>query len=353
MDRVVSSISIGTRSIGAGSPCFVIAEAGVNHNGSPDLAVKLVDAAAEAGADAVKFQTFRADQLASPNAPKAWYQRDTADSGESQLEMLRRLELPREAYRQLRDHAQRQGIVFLSTPFDEGSAALLDELGVPAFKTSSGDLTNLPLLRFIARAGKPMLVSTGMATLEEVCEAIAAIRSEGLETIALLQCTSAYPADPRDANLRVIDVMRQEFGLPVGYSDHTTGLETAIAAVALGACVIEKHLTVSRSLPGPDHAASLDPGAFARLVADVRLVEAALGDGRKVPSERERETATVARKSLVAARDIAAGEKLTPALVAIQRPGNGLPPRMRDHVLGRAVRIDVARGTVFTLEMLA
>lgn len=348
---MVTAVRIGDRTVGHGHPCFVVAEAGVNHNGSLELALQLVDAAAAARADAVKFQTFRADRLASPEAPKAGYQRQTTAPEESQLDMLRRLELSAEAHRRLQHHSEERGILFLSTPFGEDSADLLEGLAVPAFKISSGDLTNLLFLRHVARKGKPLLVSTGMATLDEVRCAIDAIRAEGLDAIVLLQCTSAYPADPRDANLRALETMRAEFGLPVGYSDHTPGQETALAAVALGACIIEKHLTLGRTLPGPDHAASFEPGEFAKLVEAVRTVEAALGTGQKVPAASELDTLNVARKSLVAARDIAAGEILTEESIAIQRPGTGLAPARRADIVGRTVRIPVARGALLTPEM--
>lgn len=332
---------------------FVIAEAGVNHNGSVETALKLIDAAANAGASAVKFQTFDAAALTTTQAPKAAYQFRNTGVAESQFEMLRRLELPRDAYRSLQARCASRAIQFMSTPFDEDSADFLDGLGVPAFKISSGDLTNLPFLAHVARKRKPMLISTGMSTIEEVAAAVSTVRAEGFEEFVLLQCTSAYPAEPRDANLRAIVTMREAFGCPVGYSDHTLGLDTAIAAVALGAVIVEKHLTLDRSLSGPDHAASLEPQEFAELVRRIRIVESALGDGCKVPANAERDAAAVARKSLVAARDLDAGERLTEQAIAIRRPGNGLPPARRDELVGRTLRVPVARGTLLTLEMLA
>lgn len=345
-------VRLGSRLVGDGRTCFVIAEAGVNHNGSLSLAHELVDAAAEAGADAVKFQTFQAEALVTPSAPKAGYQQRTTDVDESQLDMLRRLELSLDDHRTLQQRCRASGIQFLSTPFDEASADALEALGVPAFKISSGDLTNTPFLRRVARKGRPMLISTGMATLDEVAAAVRAVEGEGLQEIVLLQCTSAYPADPRDANLRAMATMRDAFGVPVGFSDHTPGLEVALAAVALGASVLEKHLTTDRRLPGPDHLASLEPAQFAALVRGVRTVEAALGDGRKTPADAERDVSQVARKSLVAARPLAAGERLTDAAVAIRRPGTGLAPDRRADVIGRRARVDIAAGTLLTLEML-
>lgn len=342
----------GTR-VGPGEPCLIIAEAGVNHNGDLDLALRLVDAAAEAGVGVVKFQTFKAERLVTPEAPKAEYQARATGSGESQYEMLRRLELSPEAHLRLIDHCRQRRVIFLSTPFDEQSADFLDEAGAPAFKTGSGELTNLPLLEHIARKGKPVLVSTGMAYLGEVEAAVQAIRRVGNEQIVLLHCVSNYPADPADANLRAMHTLQQAFGVPVGYSDHTVGLEVALAAAALGAAVIEKHFTLDRGLSGPDHQASIEPHELAALVRGIHTVEAALGDGRKIPARSEESTARVARRSLVAACDIPAGARLTEDHIAIRRPGTGLPPSLRPYLLGRVARTDIPAGTLLTLEMLA
>lgn len=344
---------VGNRAIGDGRPCFVIAEAGVNHNGDPTLARRLIDAAADAGADAVKFQTFRADALVTPTAAKAAYQAKQTGAGETQHAMLRRLELSADAHRALWDHAQTRGVVFLSTPFDEMSADLLDELGVPAFKISSGEITNLPLIAHIARKGKPIILSTGMASLGEVETAVAALRAEGHLQLALLQCVSNYPADPADSNLRVMALLERAFGVPVGYSDHTLGIEVSLAAVALGACIIEKHFTLDRAMSGPDHQASAEPAELAALVRGIRIVEAALGDGQKVAAASESSTAAVARKSLVALRDIAPGTILTLDSVGLRRPGTGLPPALRSFVVGRAARTKIVAGTLLTLDMVA
>ena len=241
-------VTIAGRSIGGGAPCFVIAEAGVNHNGDVELARRLVDAAAAAGADAVKFQTFRAEGVASAAAPKAGYQLETTDRDESQLEMLRRLELDGDAFRGLKAHAEERGLVFLSTPFDVASVDLLDGLGVAAFKVASPDLTNLPLLEEIARRGRPVILSTGLAELDEVVTAVAAVRAAGAGDLVVLHCVSEYPARPEDANLRAMATMADRLGVPVGYSDHTEGTEVALAAVALGACLLEKHFTLDLSL---------------------------------------------------------------------------------------------------------
>jgi N-acetylneuraminate synthase/N,N'-diacetyllegionaminate synthase len=271
---VSATISIAGRPVGAGAPVFFIAEAGVNHNGDPTLAHRLIEVAASAGADAVKFQTFRTEALVSRHAPKAPYQVETTGAAESQLEMLRKLELSRETFGSLAEACRKRGILFLSSPFDLASADDLESLGVAAFKTGSGELTNLPLLEHLAAKRKPIIVSTGMATLEEVATAVSAVG--GRAPLALLHCVSAYPAPPEETNLRAMDTLRARFDCPVGFSDHTPGLTVSVAAVALGATIIEKHFTVDRSLPGPDHRASLDPAELTALVAAVREVEASL-----------------------------------------------------------------------------
>ena len=346
-------ITLGDRSIGAGQPCFMIAEAGVNHNGDPALAHRLIDVALQAGADAVKFQTFKADRLVTLDAPKAEYQLQQTEAGESQYQMLKRLELSAETYRELQQHCQAVGIRFMSTPFDEDSADLLSELGVTVFKTPSGEITNLPYLAHVARKGKPMIVSTGMAFLGEVEAAVRAIEAVGNHSFALLHCVSNYPANPADINLRAMQTMAQAFNVPVGYSDHTPGIEVSLAAVALGACIVEKHFTLDRNLPGPDHQASAEPAELAVLVRGVRNIEAALGDGRKQPAVSEANTAAVARKSLVAARDLRAGTVLSNDMLAIKRPGTGLPPMLLPHLIGRTLRVDVRAGALIALEMLA
>ena len=350
---MVAAIDIAGRKVGPGQPCFIIAEAGVNHNGDVKLAKRLINVAAEAGADAVKFQTFKAERMVSVTAPKAEYQLQTTDAAESQLEMLQHLELSPEAHRELHAYCQERGVLFMSTPFDEESIDLLDELGVPVFKIGSGEITNWPFLEYVARKGKPIILSTGMSYLSEVDEAVRVIRDAGCDQLVLLHCVSNYPADPADANLRAVQTMAMAFGVPVGYSDHTPGIEVALAAVALGACVIEKHFTLDRSLSGSDHRASLEPDELTALVQGIRTVEAALGHGRKEPAASEANTAAVARKSLVAARDIPAGTKLTEGLIAIKRPGTGLPPAMRLYLIGRTVRMGIPAETLLTLEMLA
>lgn len=350
--REVPSIEISGRKIGPGHPCFIIAEAGVNHNGNLDLALKLVDAAAATGADAVKFQTFRADHLVTKDSPKAEYQiRATGDAG-TQYEMLKRLELTEDDHRALIARCKSRGVLFLSTPFDEESCDFLESLELPAFKLPSGDLTNLPFLAHVARKGKPIILSTGMATLQEIDAAVETFAQSGNNRLILLQCVSEYPADPTEANLRVMASMRASFGFPVGFSDHTPGITVSITAAALGACVVEKHFTLNREMPGPDHRASLEPAELAEMVCGIRVAESALGDGEKRPGVGEVATARAARKSLVAACDIPAGTILGPEHIAIKRPGTGISPGMRVRLLGRKMRISVPSGTLIDWEML-
>lgn len=349
----MNQVAIGSHRVGPGAPCFVIAEAGVNHDGDLARARRLVEIAAEAGADAVKFQTFSADRLATPSAPKAAYQEVSTPSGETQQEMLRRLELKHEQHPELIELAARLGLMFLSTPFDERSADFLETIGLPAFKLPSGELTNLPFLAHVARKKRPLIVSTGMATLEEVRSAVDTIRSAGDPPLILLHCVSNYPAEASTANLRAMATMEAAFGVPVGYSDHTLGSEAALAAVALGARVIEKHFTIDRRAPGPDHAASMEPGELRALIRSIRTVESALGHGRKEPAASELATADVARKSLVALDDIAEGTVLTAALIGARRPGTGMPPGETPRVLGRRAKVRIPAGTLLKPEMLA
>lgn len=341
-----------TRTFFGADRCFIIAEAGVNHNGDPDLAMKLVDVALEAGADAVKFQTFNADLLATPTAPKADYQRESSDSTESQLQMLKRLQLPLETYKSLMDHCAGNSMCFMSTPFDKESADFLDNLPIELFKIPSGEITNLPLLAHIAKKSKPMILSTGMSDLDEVGTALETIKENGQPDLALMHTLSSYPAPADEVNLKAMRTLVTEFGLPVGYSDHTLGIEISLAAVAMGASILEKHFTLDRSLPGPDHKASLEPDELKSLVRGVRIVESSFGDGRKRQMPSEVNTAKVARRSLVAAKAISAGTVLTENLIAIRRPGTGLAPERQSQVLGRTLRSSIAAGELLTMEML-
>ncbi len=344
-------LNFGKRVVGSGHPAFVIAEAGVNHNGELDLAFKLVDAAVAAGADAVKFQTFIASEVITANAAKAEYQKTTTGEQESQLEMVKRLELSFGDFRKLKIYCDDQGITFLSTPFDSKSVDFLAGLGVVAFKISSGDLTNDPLLRHVAAQKRPVILSTGMSDLDEVRDALAVIKAAGNDDVVLLQCVTNYPAAPEDINLRAMLSMQAAFDVNVGFSDHTLGIEVPLAAVALGACVIEKHFTLDKNFTGPDHRASLEPHEFKAMVCGIRKVEASLGNGHKGPAASEASNAAVARRSIVAARDISAGTMVTPAEIAFKRPGTGLPPRMADQLLGKTARVNVPAGSLLELGM--
>jgi N,N'-diacetyllegionaminate synthase len=345
-------IEIAGRRIGEGRPCLVIAEAGVNHNGDMRIARELVKLAAESGADAIKFQTFAAERLATASAPKAAYQVARTGRDESAQEMLRKLELGRAEHLELMGACRREGIMFLSSAFDEESADLLEDLGVEAFKVPSGEVTNLPYLRHLAGKGRPLIVSTGMSTLEEVETAVETIRDAASVPVVLLHCVSLYPAPAAGSNLRAMATMRERFGIPVGFSDHTEGIAVALAAVALGANVIEKHFTTDRGLPGPDHAASLEPAELRAMIDGIRRVESALGDGIKQPLPEEAETARVARKSVVAESDIGEGEVIGRDMLTLKRPGTGLPPAKLDWVVGRRARRAIAAGSVITADMV-
>jgi len=327
---------------------FIIAEAGVNHNGSLDLARRLVDAAKAAGADAVKFQTFRAEALVVRSAHKAEYQRRITDAKESQFDMLKRLELDAPAHADLMAHCREIGIIFLSSPFDDESADMLDAMGVERFKLGSGELTNLPLLGHVAAKRKPIIMSTGMATLDEVATALATFRSNGADDVTLLHCVTEYPCPSDQVNLRAMVTMRAAFGVPVGYSDHTDGTNVAIAAAAIGAVVIEKHFTLDRGMPGPDHKASLEPADFGRMVQAIREVSLALGDGIKRPAACELANIPIARKSVVTVRAVSAGAIITREDLAIKRPGNGIAPADLEKIVGRRAMRDLAADEVIT-----
>ena len=333
--------------------CFIIAEAGVNHNGDIALAKQLVEAANECGADAVKFQTFKSEKLVTAIAPQADYQAAHTGKVESQFQMLKRLELDPAAHRELADYCQQRSIIFLSTPFHAEASDLLDQLEVPAFKLGSGEVTNLPLLAHVAAKGRPMILSTGMSCLGEVEQAVRTIEAHGNPDLALLHCVSNYPALPIDVNLRAMRTMAQAFGRPVGYSDHIRSNAVAFAAVALGARIIEKHLTLDRTMSGPDHKASLEPAEFSELVTGIREVEAALGNGIKHPAACEQKIAEVARKSVVASRDLSTGAILDQKNMTIMRPGTGIPPKDLFYLIGRRLAKPLKKGDLITLEDLA
>ena len=334
------TLAIGGRAIGRDEPPYLIAELGVNHDGDPAKALLLVDAAADAGVDAVKFQTFRAEALATAGAPQADYQRARASAG-SQREMLHALELPIDGLRAAFARARERGIAAFSTPFDVESVAILVEMGVPALKVGSGDLTNIFLLRSVAAAGLPLILSTGMATTEEVDAAVAAVRSSGDPPLALLHCLSAYPAPPAETNLRAIPAMRERYGVEVGFSDHTVSLAAPIASIALGATIVEKHLTLDRRLAGPDHAASAEPDELLVLASSLREAHAALGSGLKGPQPSEADTRRVARRSLVLRHPMPRGARLAETDLDAKRPADGISPLRLDEVLGRRLTRDV------------
>lgn len=316
---------------------LIIAEAGVNHNGDLGLALELIDAAAAAGADVVKFQSFSADRLATATAPTAAYQRTNAGATDSQLDMLRELELSVDAHSRLIEHASKAGIEFLSSAFDVEGLELLHALDLQRVKVPSGEITNLPYLRRVGELGLPTLVSTGMSDLQEVQSALGILYSCGTSSdlVTVLQCNTAYPTPFADVNLRAMVMMGESLGVDVGYSDHTNGIDAPIAAVALGASAIEKHFTLDRKLPGPDHRASLEPDELGSMVSAIRNIELALGDGQKRPSPSELPNREVVRKSLVAARPIQAGEKFSGRNLTAKRPGTGISPMRWHDVIGQ------------------
>ena len=318
------------------SKVFIIAEAGINHNGSIELAKKLIDVAAESGADAVKFQTFVTDNLVNKSAQKADYQKQNTSKDESQYEMLKRLELDKKAHEAIISYCMQKKIMFLSTPFDHESIDLLNGFEMPIFKIPSGEITNLPYLRHIGRLAKEVIISTGMANLNEVQNALEVLIKAGTskEKITVLHATTEYPCPVGEVNLRAMQTIKATFDVKVGYSDHTQGIEVPIAAVAMGACVIEKHFTLDRAMEGPDHKASLEPDELKAMVQAIRHIELALGDGIKRPTESEQKNISVARKSILASRPIEIGETFSDNNLIVKRPGNGISPMRWDEVVG-------------------
>lgn len=317
---------------------YIIAEAGVNHNGSLKLACKLVDAAKEAGVDCVKFQTFKAKNLVSRNASKAEYQKETTGDG-SQEDMLKKLELSYDEFLELKKYCDSVGISFLSTPFDFESIDFLNSVDMPFWKIPSGEVTNYPYLVALANTQKPIIMSTGMCCLDEIRAAIRVLKDNGSQDIKLLHCNTEYPTPFEDVNLRAMQTLKDEFGLEVGYSDHTKGIEVPIAAVAMGATIIEKHFTLDRNMEGPDHKASLEPDELKNMVRSIRHIEEAIGSGTKKPSPSETKNKAVARKSIVAKTKIAVGEFLTEDNITVKRPGTGISPMKWPEVIGtKAIR---------------
>jgi N,N'-diacetyllegionaminate synthase len=324
---------------------LIIAEAGVNHNGSLEMAFQLIDVAVAAGADAVKFQTFKAEKVIAVTAPKASYQKETTGSDESQLEMVKKLELDETAHTRLQQYCQQKGIQFLSTPFDLESIDLLNRLGLEIFKVPSGEITNLPYLRKLGALKKRLILSTGMADLGEIEDALDVLTESGtpLGNITVLHCNTEYPTPFEDVNLLAMLTIKNAFGVEVGYSDHTPGIEVPIAAVALGATIIEKHFTLDRNLSGPDHKASLEPDGLKAMVQAIRNIEKALGDGIKHPSPSEVKNKPIARKSLVATQPIKMGELFSAVNITAKRPGTGISPMRWDEVLGQTAQKDYER----------
>lgn len=319
---------------------YIIAEAGVNHNGQFDLAVKMIEEAAKAGADAVKFQTFKAELLVSKKAPKARYQIENTGNNETQLMMLKKLELSERDFIKLAEYAKEINIDFLSTPFDNDSIDFLNNLDMPYFKIPSGEITNLPYLSKIASTRKPVIISTGMCTMDEIEQALDVFRDYNRDMITLLHCNTQYPTPYVDVNLLAMRTMGNRFGVRIGYSDHTPGIEIPIAAVALGAVVVEKHFTLDRNMEGPDHKASLEPEELKAMITAIRNVEKALGDGEKKPTPSEISNIVVTRKSIVAKRDILKGETFTEENITTKRPGDGISPMRWHEVLGRTAKRD-------------
>jgi sialic acid synthase SpsE len=360
-------IKIGNKYIGEDQPCFIVAEAGVNHNGDIKLAQKMVDEAVAAGVDAIKFQTFKAEKIVTPTAERAKYQVANIGGEESQYDMLKRLELEYDEFGKLKQYCDKRGITFLSTPHSCKDDVNLVAGLCPAIKVGSGDLTNLPILKYMAEKKLPILLSTGMSTLEEVREAVEIIRPMNKHLI-LLHCTTNYPTPIDEVNLKAMLTMYSKFSLPVGYSDHTVGIDVSVAAVAMGACVIEKHFTLDRTMEGPDHKASLEPYELKQMVADIRRVEqrlkigegsenivreldlfSALGDGIKRPTQSEIEIMKGIRKSVVAATDILNGTVITEGVLAVKRPGTGISPKHYWEILGKKAKRDIEKDSVLSL----
>jgi len=348
----MKKVKIGNKTIGEGEPTYIVAEAGRNHNGNIEMAEKLIKVAARGDADAVKFQSFKAQNVMVKDLFKLKHVEQTTQTSESAYEATEKVELDEEAHYRLAEVAQREGIDFLSTPEDMEMADLLDKLGVPAFKTASLDLTYLDLLRYIAARGKPMIVSTGMSTLAEIDEAVNAIKSTGNDQIILLHCVSCYPPPVEDINLRVIEVLKRAFQLPVGYSDHSLGITIPIAAATLGASLVEKHFTLDKSLPGPDHRISADPEELATMINNIRTIEKALGLCEKRPVQSEMEMRKVRRK-IVAKKDIGSGTVLSEEMLAVKMCGDeGIEPRLLNIIVGRKTRANLREDEAITWEKI-
>lgn len=335
---MMRDIQINGKTIGAQTPVFLIAEAGVNHNGDLNTAKRLIDIAAECKVDAIKFQTFITEKLITKSAPKVEYQKISSNDKENFYEMIKKYELSKDDFRILKKYSTKNGIIFLSTPFDETSVEWLEELNIPAYKIGSGDMNNFPLIKLICSKKKPILLSTGIATLNEVKESVKFIESMGIEDIVIFQCTTSYPAPLEEINLNVIDTYLKEFpNIIIGFSDHSIGIETSIGAVAKGVKVIEKHFTLDKSMEGPDHKASMDPKELRDWVNAIRKIEMALGSNIKKPSKNELEIAKIARKSIISLKNLKPGDIIRSEDIIIKRPGYGIPPKEYENIIGKKV----------------
>lgn len=349
----MKKIKIGNKIVSYKSPVFIVAEAGVNHNARLDLALKLIDAAVFAGADAVKFQTFRVEDVTTASAEMAEYQKRNLGKEESQLEMGRKLELKESYWPILIQHAKERGIIFFSTPHGHiKSAGYLHKLKVPAFKLGSGDITNIPLLEYVSKLKKPIILGTGMSDLETVREAVVAIKKAGNNQIIALHCTTDYPLAPENVNLRAMQTLMQELGVLVGYSDHTLGSQTSVMATAMGACMIEKHITLDKTLPGPDQIASIEPLEFQEMVKQIRKATVILGRPEKKIVQCEKQYVSLVRKSLVASRKIKKGEKFSVRNLTVKRPGTGIPPKRFNEMLGKVAAQAIPKDTLLTEEII-
>lgn len=345
-------MKIGHRIIGSDAPCFIIAEAGVNHNGDLNTALELVQRAKDIGADCVKFQTFKAERVVTKNAPKAAYQLRVTDEAESQLDMLKKLELHYDDYRAIVTRAQKYGITLLSTPYNEEDADFLEGLGFDAFKIASGQLVEYSFLEYVAKKGLPIILSTGMADMKEVAMAVDTILKTGNNQLALLQCTTNYPSLVEEANVNAMITMREAFKLTAGYSDHVPENYATYCAVALGASIIEKHFTLDKNMSGPDHSSSLNPAEFSELISGIRKVELSKGDGIKRPTKIEMDNSVGMRRSIVASRDLKAGDILSYSNLTYKRPATGLAPFWIDNIIGKSIKEDIAEDSQIKLEQV-
>lgn len=329
---------------------YIIAEAGVNHNGDVNLAYKMIDAAKECGVDCIKFQTFKTENLVTKSAKKAAYQVENTHNNDSQFEMLKKLELSYDDFKNLKNYCDKSGIEFMSTPFDEDSVDLLESIGMKTYKISSGDITNKPLLEYVASKNKPVILSTGMCTMDEVHEAVKWIEDKGNKQITLLHCTSNYPTPYEDVNMNAMLTLDKEFTYPTGYSDHTKGIIIPIMAVSMGATVIEKHFTLDKNMEGPDHKASLDVAELKEMVTSIRNIESAFGSGEKVPAQSELSTRIAARKSIIVVRDLKKGTVLKESDLGVKRPGSGLCPKFISELTGKTLNKDLSAETLVSFD---